>query len=362
MGVDLGDLSAARPLAWSELSGRVLAVDTYNTLYQFLSSVRQADGTPLMDSKGRVTGHLTGLFYRSVKWLENGIRPIFVFDGKPPLLKAKTLAERRERKLEAAEKMAVALQEGRTEEARMYAQATSKLTPDMAEQARQLLDAMGLPWVQAPSEGEAEAADLVNRGVAWAAASQDFDSLLFGSPRLVRNLSTTGRRKLPRKDEYVQIEPELLELDSLLTAASLNRYQLIWIGMLVGTDFNEGVHGIGPKKALKIVAGAHSFKEVIARLPPSARQGMLDGPIAPASSANADPPEGLENWEAVEEFFLKPPVSDTNAVQFGKPNTEAVVKLLCGQFDFSQERVTRTLDALVKQQKEVGSQKRLGDW
>ncbi len=363
MGVDLGDLTTPRPLAWSELSGRILAVDAYNTLYQFLTSVRQADGTSLMDSKGRVTGHLTGLFYRSVKWLENGVRPVFVFDGKPPELKAKTLAERRERKAEAQAKMAVALTEGRTEDARLYAQQTSKLTPEMAAQARALLDAMGLPWVQAPSEGEAEAADLVNRGLAWAAASQDYDSLLFGSPRLVRNLSTTGRRKLPRKDEYIQIEPELLELESVLASASLNRYQLIWIGMLVGTDFNEGVRGIGPKKALKLVAGAHSFKDVISRLPPSLRGAAEEGPAPPsAPSVSSEPPDGLENWEAVEEFFLKPPVTATTSIQFGKPSTDAVVKLLCGQFDFSQERVTRTLDALVKQQKEVGSQKRLGDW
>ncbi|MDE1798469.1 MAG: flap endonuclease-1 [Candidatus Micrarchaeota archaeon] len=376
MGVDLGDLTAARPLAWSEMSGRVLAVDTYNTLYQFLSSVRQADGTPLMDSKGRVTGHLAGLFYRSVKWLESGIKPVFVFDGKPPELKAKTLAERRERKAEAHAKMAVALNEGRTEDARLYAQQTSKLTPEMAGQARQLLEALGLPTVQAPSEGEAEAADLVNRGLAWAAASQDYDSLLFGSPRLVRNLSTSGRRKLPRRNEYVDITPELLELDAVLTSASINRYQLIWMGMLVGTDFNAGVRGIGPKKALKLVAGAHSFKDVISRLPPSSRAAAEEGPSLPpappsaaeggaaasAASRSPEPPEGLENWEAVEEFFLKPPVSATSSIRFGKPDKEKAVRLLCGEFDFSPERVTRTLDALEKQQKEVGSQKRLGDW
>ncbi|MFH1095490.1 MAG: flap endonuclease-1 [Candidatus Micrarchaeota archaeon] len=354
MGVDLGDLCIPKPISFDDMAGKVIAVDGNNTLYQFLSSIRQADGTPLMDSKGRVSGHLTGLFYRSVKWLEFGMKPLFVFDGKPPALKARTLQGRRERKTQAGEKMAQALSEGRTEDARMYAQATSKLTGEMIAQAETLLDALGIPHIHAPSEGEAEAADLVNRGVAWASASQDYDSVLFGAPRLVRNLSTSGRRKLPRKDEYVQVEPELITLDDVLRSSSLNRYQLAWIGILVGTDFNEGVDGIGPKKAHKLVSDAHSFKEVIARLPPAMREriGKTDeGPVC-----------DIENWEEIEEFFMKPPVSGTASVIFGKPDKEKTVSFLCKEFDFSSERVGRTLDALDKKQKESGGQTRLGEW
>ncbi len=354
MGVKLGELSQARTLQWSELSQRVIAVDAYNTLYQFLSSIRQADGTPLMDSKGRMTGHLTGLFYRSIKWLEAGVKPVFVFDGKPPSLKAKTLQMRRERKAAAEENRQTAIEEGRLDDAKRFAQQTSKMTPEMAGQAKQLLDALGIPHLQAPSEGEAQAAELVLHGSAWASASQDFDSLLFGCPRLVRNLSTTGRRKVPRKNEYIQVEPELLELDAVLKESQLTRSQLIWLGMLVGTDFNDGVFGIGPAKAIKLVRGADSFQTVIARLPDAARtKTNEDGSI-----------QGLEAWMEIEQFFLHPPILPQEEVKFTfRPIDEAKVSaLLCTEFDFSQERVSRTLDAFSKKQKEVGGQTSLSDW
>lgn len=352
MGCDLSGLSVSKPIVFDDLSGRVLAVDGYNTLYQFLSSIRQADGTPLMDSKGRMTGHLTGLFYRSIKWLEAGIKPVFVFDGKPPELKSKTLQERKERKEEAKIKMDKALEEGRIEDAKIYAQQTSRLTREMVGQACALLDALGIPHIQAPSEGEAEAADLVNKGAAWAVASQDFDSLLFGSPLLVRNLSTTGRRKIPRKNEYIDIQPELIELEPTLKASNINRYQLIWIAMLSGTDFNGGVYGIGPKKALKLVSGAKTFEDAIARLPENAKSKKSEeGEIS-----------GLENWKKIEDFFLNPPVSGSTEIKFGIPNPQKVASILCDEFDFSHERVERTLTAFAKQQKESGGQMTLGKW
>ncbi|VVB56998.1 Flap endonuclease 1 [uncultured archaeon] len=377
MGVNLGDLAESRTLQWSEMAGKVLAVDAYNTLYQFLSSIRGADGSLLTDTKGRVTSHLTGLFYRSVKWLEAGVKPVFVFDGKPPDLKRKTLDERRERKAEAEKARALALDSGDLESARMYSQATSKLTPEMAAQAKELLAALGIPSLQAPSEGEAQAAELVRQGLAWASASQDYDSLLFGCPRLVRNLSTSGRRKLPRRNDYVNVEPELFELESILSHASLTREQLVWMGMLVGTDFNGGVMGIGPKKAHKLVAGAKSFKEVIARMDAGSKKPTSASPkenpdeenldrqtmaALSASPASSSAPAGLENWEEIEQFFLHPPLAQTPQITFGKPDKRAVEALLCGQFDFSAERVGRTLDALVEQQKERGAQKTLGEW
>ena len=389
MGVNLGDLAERRTLQWSELSGKVVAVDAYNTLYQFLSSIRGADGSLLTDTKGRVTSHLTGLFYRSVKWLENGVKPVFVFDGKPPELKRKTLDGRRERKIQAEQARKEALDSGDLESARMYSQATSKLTPEMAGQAKQLLSALGIPVLQAPSEGEAQAAELVRAGLAWASASQDYDSLLFGCPRLVRNLSTSGRRKMPRRNEYMDVEPELIELESVLSTSHLSREQLVWLGMLVGTDFNEGVMGVGPKKALKLVFGAQSFKEVLARIAAGAKKptsalpkdhpdeenldhqtlaalslspASTSGAASPSSAFLSSAPAGLENWEEIEQFFLHPPIVEHPSFSFGKPDRDAVVSLLCGQFDFSSERAARTLDGLIEKQKESGAQKRLGDW
>ncbi|MCX8194928.1 MAG: flap endonuclease-1 [Candidatus Micrarchaeota archaeon] len=340
MGVDLGELPKIS-VALSDLAGKRFAVDAYNTIYQFLSSVRQPDGTPLMDSQGNITGHLAGIFYRNAKLLENGIRPIYVFDGKPPGEKEEVLKERSERKREAEAAWKAALEKGNLEEARKAAQATSRLTPEMAKESKQLLELMGIPVVEAPSEGEAQAAQMVIEGAADAVASQDADCLLFGAPLLLRNLSVGGRRKLPGKNEYVSVEPEFVELRAVLEALGIDRRRLIWMGILVGTDFDEGVKGIGPKKALKIVKEAHS----------------LDDAVLKAGAGGQ-----LELFRAVEHFFLEPPVKKGVAVQFGKMKTEEIVEFLCKGHDFSEERVRRTCENVEKQLKEVGAQTKLSSW
>ncbi|MFH0927453.1 MAG: flap endonuclease-1 [Candidatus Micrarchaeota archaeon] len=351
MGCDLADLTEPKEITFEQLANRTVAVDAYNTLYQFLSSIRQSDGTPLMDSKGRQTGHLSGLFYRSLKWIDSGIKPVFVFDGKPPELKRKTLDERKRRKEEAQKKMQKALEAGDEESAKKYAQQTSKLTREMAENAKTLLKYLGIPYLQAPSEGEAEAADLVIRGLAYASASQDYDSLLFGATRLVRNLSTTGRRKVPRQNRYIQVEPQMVELAQVLKTSGLNNYQLIWIAILSGTDFNSGVYGIGPKKALKLVHNAKSFEQAISRLPESAKAKMNEGEI-----------EGLESWQQIEEFFLKPPVSACSQIPKFEPDEQKAISFLVDEFDFSQDRIERTISSHFKKQKETGGQTTLGSW
>jgi len=203
LGVDLKDLIPEDIIIQIRdlrvLRGRVVAIDAYNALYQFLAAIRQPDGTPLLDSQGRITSHLSGLFYRTINLVENGIKPVYVFDGKPPELKAKEIERRRAIKEEAVKKYEEAVRTGDLEAARRYAAIASKLTDSMVEDAKKLLDAMGIPWVQAPAEGEAQAAYMARVGDAYASASQDYDSLLFGSPRLIRNLTISGKRKLPRK-------------------------------------------------------------------------------------------------------------------------------------------------------------------
>lgn len=345
MGVDLASFTSPVPLSWSELAGKKLAVDGNNTLYQFLSSVRQADGTPLMDSKGRITGHLAGVFYRCAKWLEYGVRPIFIFDGKPPELKRRTLDERKARKETARANWQEAIDSGRIEDAHRFAQATSALSREMSEQARTLLCHMGIQSLVAPSEGEAQAAAMALNGSVWASASQDYDSFLFGTPRLVRNLSTSGRRKVHRKDEYVDVAPELLLGETVLANAKLSREQLIWLAILMGTDFNEGVNGIGPKKGMKFVEGASSWKEVAARL-----------------TQNGIAHDGAEDAEEIEQFFLHPPVVENPELPQLSMDGSKTADFLCNEFEFSRERVERTLSALAKKMKETGAQSKLGDW
>jgi len=188
MGVDIGDLFRWEKISFDDLRDRIIAIDAHNVLYQFLSSIRRRDGTPLKDSKGQITSHLSGLFHRTANMVEAKIRPVYVFDGKPHPLKAKTLEERRKRKEQAEKEWKEALEAGDIEKARSKAQQTSRLTDEMIDQSKELLEALGIPFIQAPGEGEAQASIMVKKGDAFAVGSQDYDCLLIGSPVLVRNL------------------------------------------------------------------------------------------------------------------------------------------------------------------------------
>ncbi|MGQ9759744.1 MAG: flap endonuclease-1 [Candidatus Methanomethylicaceae archaeon] len=343
MGVNLKGLVTPSKITLEEMKGRVLAIDGYNALYQFLSIIRQPDGTPLMDSRGRVTSHLSGVFYRTVNLLEAGIKPVYVFDGKPPELKLREIEKRIEIKEKAEKEYREALERGDLEVARKAAQATSRLTGDMVAQTKDLIVAMGIPWVQAPSEGEAQAAFMTRRGDAWATVSQDYDSLLFGAPRLVRNLTISGRRKLPNRPVYIDIEPEIIKLEDLLRTLAITRDQLIEIGIMLGTDFNpEGFKGIGPKKAKKIIEDYGSLKSALER-------GIIE----------ADPKIDVD---AIRDIFLNPRTTGEYRLEWGKVDEEGVKKILCDAHDFSMERVEAALERLKRTKKEVERQSSLEKW
>lgn len=342
MGVDLGDLVPRTPADLSSLSGKSVAIDAYNALYQFLAIIRQPDGTPLMDHTGKITSHLSGLFYRTCNLLELGIRPIYVFDGTPPALKEAEIKRRMKVKEEAIKKYEAALKEGRIEEARMYAQMTSHLKDYMSEDAKQLLTLIGVPWVQAPSEGEAQAAHIVKRGDANFCASQDYDSLLFGAPYLLRNLTISGRRKLPRKDVYVEINPEIIELRRVLSELGITHEQLIEIGILVGTDFNpDGVKGIGPKSALKLIKTYGSLEKALSAIKDA------EFPVEPAK---------------IKEIFLHPNVTDNYKIEWKEPNVEGVLDFLCGEKDFSEDRVRKALEKAIEGMRKIRGRRTLEAW
>ena len=326
LGVDLADIIPEQVITLDSLSGKTLAVDAYNALYQFLAIIRQPDGTPLKDRRGRVTSHLSGLLYRTANLAEKGIRLAFVFDGKPPEMKAVEIGRRRRIKEEAMVHYEAALQAGRLEEARTYAQATSSLKDAMVADAKNLLDALGVAWTQAPSEGEAQAAFIAARGEVWAVASQDHDSLLFGAPRMVKNLAITGRRKLPRRDAYVEVEPKLIELSKVLTELSLTREQLIDVGILIGTDFNpDGVKGVGPKTAVKLIHEHSNLEGLKAKEPNMA---------------------GTPDADRVREIFLKPDVATNYTLKWSSPDVEKVVQFLCREHDFSEDRVRKAVSKM----------------
>ena len=325
MGVDLADVATQRPIALESLTNRILAVDAYNALYQFLAIIRQPDGTPLRDRQGRVTSHLSGLLYRTANLCERGIKLSFVFDGKPPELKDSEIQRRRQIRQVATIQYQRALKEGKIKEARTHAQATSTLKDQMVDDAKRLLTAMGQSWIQAPSEGEAQASHMASRGDVWAVASQDHDSLLFGAPRMVKNLAITGRRKLPRRDAYVEVEPELVELSKVLQELSVTREQLIDVGILIGTDFNDGVRGIGPKTALKLIR----------------ENGRLEKILENDPSITIEP-----NYNSVREIFVHPNVTSDYSLKWSKPDEDKIVTFLCNERDFSEDRVRKAVSRM----------------
>jgi flap endonuclease-1 len=322
MGVMLKDIVPKEDIVLEALSGKKIAIDALNSLYQFLAIIRQRDGTPRMDSKGRITSHLSGVLYRTCKLLQAGIKPIYVFDGEPPILKREVLEERKEIRKTAKEKWEKAKEVGDFIEARKYAQASMRITDAMLQDTKLLLDALGVPWVQAPCEGESQAAYMAKKGEVYAAGSQDYDALLFGTPVLIRNLTLSGKRKLPRKNVYVEIPIESISLEKTLANLGINRKQLVAIGLLVGTDFCPGIKGIGPKKALKLVKESKSFKNVFSEV-----------------EWNAEAPP-----EVIADIFLKPDVTDKYKLEWKKPNLTQLIKFMCDEHDFSEERVKKAVE------------------
>jgi flap endonuclease-1 len=322
MGVPLTPIIVKETLTLEQLRGKRLAVDGNGELYQFLALIRLRDGSPLRDSQGRITSHLSGLFYRTTRLIADfGIELIFVFDGKPPLLKSAEIERRRSVKERYEAEHAEAVAAGDLAKAYSKATMTSRLTHAMVDEARHLLGLMGIPVVQAPSEGEAQASHMAASGIAWAAASKDYDCLLFGAPRLLRFLTISGQEFLPSKGTFRRMMPELIDAAALLAHYEISREQLIDLAILVGTDFNEGIKGIGPKKALKLVRDCGS----IDNMPSDIRDAL--GPVV------AD----------IRRLFLSPETANDYSIEFGSPDWDGIVRFLCGEREFSTERVIGAL-------------------
>jgi flap endonuclease-1 len=314
VGLPLRDLVEAQELPWESLAGRTLAVDGFNAIYQFLATMRQRDGQLFTDTQGRVTSHLMGVFYRTTSLLGEGVLPVWVFDGRPPERKAGTIRQRIAAKERAEGEYQEALAAGDLETARRKAAQTSHLTRPMVEEIVRLLGALGVPTVQAPGEGEAQAAYMAAQGVVWGSASEDYDSLLFGAPRLIRGLAARNRGG-------TSPGAQIIDRAELLTRLGIDGEELILVGLLIGTDFNEGARGYGPKKALKLVQQHLGFAATLTR-------------------AGVDPVEG----EEVARIFRDPPHADVGSVSFGPVDEEGVRRLLIEEHGFSDSRVKNAVN------------------
>jgi flap endonuclease-1 len=336
MGLQIGDIVPRTEIQFKDLKGKIIAVDAFNAIYQFLASIRQPDGTPLMDFKKRITSHLSGLFYRNVSLLNEGIKLIYVFDGEYHVLKGRTHEIRGDAKAEMRAKYEEAVEEEDIDAMYKYSRGFMKLNEEMISESKELLSAMGIAVYQAAGEGEMQCAEIVKKGEAFAVASQDYDAIAVGGTRLIQNLALSRTRNT--RSGKIFISPEIIEYSKVLNTLDINSDQLICLAILVGTDFNPGgVKGIGPKKALALVKEKKYPVEIFKGLE---EQGRLDF-----------------DWKEVFEIFKKPNVSKAK-VEFPKLDEKKIKEILVERHDFSMERVENQLVKLRELKKE-SAQKRL---
>jgi len=339
MGVKLTDIVEKKGLSIADLKNKKIAVDFSNAAYQFLSSIRQRDGTPLMSSKGKVTSHLQGILSRSANLLSQGIKLIYVMDGPPPLLKNKTQESRHEGKLTAEEKYEDAKEEGDYGLMLKYSKQFIRLTKEMTEESKELIKALGIPVIHAPCEADAQIAYLCKNKDAWAGASSDFDTLLHGCPRMLPNL-TLSQKKKTTTGATVFTNPVLIELNQVLKTLNINQEQLISLGILTGTDYHPGIHGIGPKKALKIVTKLKTPNKIFEKYPL----------------------EGLD-WREVFKLFTDMQVKKSYKLEWNPPDTKKVLRILVDNNEFSEDRVMNTINKMIGTTTKIKSdQKGLGSW
>ena len=337
MGVKLPGILPVKTIEWSDLKGKKIGIDASNTLYQFLASIRQADGTPLMDSKGNITSHLQGLFTRTLNLMNKGIKLCYVFDGKMPSLKTKETQAREERKRLAEEKLEKATKKEDIELMSRYAKQTSRLTKEMVQEAKELVSALGLPVIQAPAEADAQGSFMTKRGDLFAFATSDADTLLHGCPRTISNLTLSQTRKLPN-GQFVYIKPQLIELEDVLKHLKINQDQLIVMGILTGTDYApKGIPGIGPKKALNLVQQYKNFDSLFSEVKPDF------------------------NWKQIFAIFKSMPIMENYQLKFDKINEDKIKNLLIKKHEFSEERVNSLLEKHFNEKKQK-QQFSLGRW
>lgn len=336
MGVNLTPIIIKKVVSLRDLQGRSLAIDASIYLHEFIALIRKPDGTPLTNKNGEVTSHLVGLAFRTTRLLTDyHIETVFVFDGTSPLLKRDEINSRRSHRIRAEEEWKRALESGNLSLAFSKAVVTGRLTRAMVDDAKHLLSLLGIPWVQAPGEAEAQAAHMASRGDVWASASKDYDSLLFGAPRLLRFLTITGKEFLPSKGAMRKLQPEIIDLQEFLSYYDLSRSQLLDLAIMIGTDFNKGIRGIGPKTALKLIKAHGSLENM---------------------------PEGItqklpSNVQDIRRIFLEPDVISNYAVRWGSLMKRELYEFLCKEQD-SENRVK----VLVDRMKEFFSRRDLTDW
>lgn len=315
--------------------GRKVAIDASMCLYQFLIAVRSQDGSQLMNEEGETTSHLMGMFYRTLRMIDNGIKPCYVFDGKPPVLKAHELGKRSARREETEKKLEEATEQ---EEKLKQERRLVKVSKEHNDEAKKLLELMGIPYVNAPGEAEAQCAELAKKGKVYAAASEDMDTLCYRTPYLLRHLTFSEAKKEPIQE---------INTESVLEGMDMTIEQFVDLGIMLGCDYCENIRGIGPVTALKLIKEHGSLENVVEYI--KSNEGKTKWRVP-------------ENWpyKEVRELFLHPDVIDGNEItlKWQPPQEEALIDYLCKEKKFSEERVRAGIKRLQKGLKS-GTQVRL---
>ncbi|KAL1919325.1 uncharacterized protein VTP21DRAFT_2018 [Calcarisporiella thermophila] len=310
--------------------GRKVAIDASMSIYQFLIAVRGQDGEVLQNEAGETTSHLMGMFYRTIRMCENGIKPAYVFDGKPPTLKSGELAKRLARRADATASMEAAKEEGDMEAYDKFSRRTVKVTREHNEECKKLLTLMGIPYVDAPCEAEAQCAALARAGKVFAAASEDMDTLTFCSPVLLRHLTFSEQRKMPIDE---------IHLDRALAGLGLTMEQFVDLCIILGCDYVDPIKGVGPKTALELIR----------------EHGCIEGAL---EHIRGKPKYTIpEDWpyEDARKLFLEPEVLDAADVELKwvAPDEEGIVAFLVQEKGFKEERVRKNVEKLRKYLKDA---------
>jgi len=324
--------------------GRKIAIDASMTLYQFLIAVRQdGPGGQLQNMDGDVTSHLTGLFYRTINMMEQGIKPVYVFDGKPPVLKSRELEIRKARIAKNAAEMDAAREAGDTANIVKCERRSVRVTKEQNQEAMKLLRLMGVPVVEAPGEAEAQCAELCKGGKVYATATEDMDALTFGTTILVRHMTMSKeRQKKLNIHEY--------KLKDALEGLGYTMDQFRELCILMGCDYTESIRGIGPKKAINYLNKYGSIEKILPEL-----EKVKDGK---GNNKFTIPKEFL--YKEAAELFKNPDVipADKCKLQWTEPNKPLLIKYMVDEKGFQLERMERGIRRILAARKK-GNQKRL---
>lgn len=317
--------------------GRKVAIDASMALYQFLIAVRQAGPNgQLTNDMGEVTSHLIGIFYRTIRMMENGIKPLYVFDGKPPEFKAEELKKRKEAREKAKKEMNEAKEAGDTEMQTKMERRLVRVNKEHTDEAKRLLDCLGIPYIQAPGEAEAQCANLCKNGIVFGTATEDMDALTFNTPILLRKMTYSAARKEPILE---------FNLEKILDGLKLNMSEFIDMCILCGCDYVPSIRGIGPKKAFQMITKHKTIEKVIENL----------------DKKKYTVPDGF-HYQKARELFLKPDITDLQKenckIEWKLPDEQKTLQFLVTEKGFSEDRVKSGLKRL-KDSKHKGNQRRL---